>query len=93
MPLFDPTARPAGPPALTLAPRPRDLRGLRLGLVDNRKFNAKTILEKVAERLAAKHETTVTVRDRKRSASHEIDDAAVRALARGADLVISGVGD
>ncbi len=93
MPLFDPTAKPAGPPALRLAPRPPDLRGLRLGLVDNRKFNAKTILEKIAERLAARHGTTVTVRDRKRSASHEIDEAAVRALAQGANLVISGVGD
>ena len=92
MQLFDPTSKPAGP-TFTLAPRPASLRGLRLGLVENTKFNSRPILEKIAERLAAKHGTTVSVRDRKRSPSHEIDEAAVRALKQGADLVLSGIGD
>jgi hypothetical protein len=93
MKLFDPTSSPLGPPALTPAPRPASLRGLRLGLVENRKVNSSPILEKLAARLADRHGTTVGVRDRKRSPSHEIDGAAIAALAQGADLVISGIGD
>jgi len=93
MKMFDPTTRRTGPSRLSPAPRPASLQGLRLGLVDNRKVNASAILEKVADRLAAKFGTRVSVRDVKRSPSHEIDDKAVAALKRDADLVISGVGD
>jgi hypothetical protein len=93
MKMFDPTTRRTGPPALPLAPRPPRLQGLRLGLVDNRKVNAAAILEKIADRLAAKHGARVAVRDLKRSPSHEIDEKAIAALKRDADLVISGVGD
>jgi len=93
MKLFDPTTKRTGPATLQLAPRPQSLQGLRLGLVDNRKVNSATILEKIAERLAAKHGTRVAVRDLKRSPSHEITEQAVAALKRDADLVISGVGD
>jgi hypothetical protein len=93
MKMFDPTTKRTGPPRLQAAPRPASLHGLRLGLVDNRKVNSATILEKIADRLAAKHGTRVSVRDVKRSPSHEIDDKAVAALKHDADLVISGVGD
>lgn len=92
MKIFDPTSKPVDA-GLTLASRPASLQGLRLGLVDNLKVNSSDILEKLAERLAARYGTTVTVRNRKRSPSHEIDDAAVKALHAGSDLVISGVGD
>ena len=93
MKLFDPTTKRTGPPTLQLAPRPQSLQGLRLGLVDNRKVNSATILEKIAARLAAKHGTRVGARDAKRSPSHEITAEAVAVLKRDADLVISGVGD
>ena len=93
MKIFDPTSRRTGPATLALAPRPASLDGMRLGLVDNRKVNAAAILEKIADRLAARHGTRVAVRDVKRSPSHEIDAKAIAALKRDADLVISGVGD
>jgi hypothetical protein len=93
MKMFDPTTKRTGPSRLQLAPRPTTLQGVRLGLIDNRKVNAAVILEKVADRLAAEHGTRVSVRDVKRSPSHEIDARAVGALKRDADLVISGVGD
>ena len=93
MKMFDPTTKRTGPPAFPLAPRPASLQGLRLGLVDNRKVNSATILEKIADRLAARYATRVEVRDVKRSPSHEITEKAVAALKRDADLVISGVGD
>jgi hypothetical protein len=92
MKLFDPTSKPVER-AIKLAPRPASARGLRLGLVENTKFNASPILEKLAARLAQRHQMTVTVRNRKRSASHEVDGDGIKALRAQADLVISGIGD
>jgi nucleotide-binding universal stress UspA family protein len=92
MTLFDPTAGPVARP-IEIARRPETLRGLRLGLVDNTKFNSDTLLRKLAERLARRHGIRVTVTSRKRSPSHEIDEAAIHALRSQADLVVSGIGD
>jgi hypothetical protein len=92
MKLFDPTSKPVER-AVVLAPRPASPKGLRLGLVDNTKFNSDTLLGKLAERLARRHQMTVTATSRKRSPSHEIDEAAIKALRAQADLVISGIGD
>jgi hypothetical protein len=92
MKLFDPTSKPLER-AVKLAPRPASPRGLRLGLVDNTKHNSDRLLAKLAERLAARHHMTVTVTNRKRSPSHEIDEAGIQALRAQADLVISGIGD
>jgi len=92
MKLYDPTSRPA-PRAVEVARRPETLHGLRLGLVDNTKFNSDTLLRKLAERLGRRHGITVAVTNRKRSPSHEIDEAAIRALRSQADLVVSGIGD
>ncbi len=92
MKLFDPTSAPAVR-ALTLAPRPAGLAGLRLGLVDNTKFNSDTLLRMLAERLQRRHGTRVTVTRRKRSPSHEIDENDIKTLRAQADLVVSGIGD
>ena len=46
--LFDPVSPPA-PREFTLAPRPASLKGLRLGLVDNTRFNAHRLLSKLAQ--------------------------------------------
>jgi hypothetical protein len=92
MKLFDPTSGP-GTRTIEVAKRPDTLNGLRLGLVDNTKFNSDTLLRKLAERLARRHGITVAVTNRKRSPSHEIDEAAIRALRSQADLVVSGIGD
>ena len=92
MKLFDPTSKPVER-AVDLAPRPSRLQGLRLGLVDNTKFNSDTLLTKLADRLARRHRMTVALTSRKRSPSHEIDEAAVKTLRAQADLVVSGIGD
>ena len=92
MKLFDPTSKPVER-AVKLAPRPASPKGLRLGLVDNTKFNSDTLLKKLAERLVTRHQMTGTATNRKRSPSHEIDEAGIRALRAQSDLVISGIGD
>ena len=91
-PIFDPTATPVGRD-VQIAPRPQRLDGLRIGLVENTKFNSDVLLQRMADRLGRRHGMTVSRMVRKRSPSHEVDDKAVAALKRDADLVISGVGD
>ena len=92
MKLFDPTSKPVER-QVEVARRPATLSGLRLGLVDNTKFNSDTLLHKLAARLATRHGITVALTSRKRSPSHEIDEAGIRALRSQADLVVSGIGD
>jgi hypothetical protein len=92
MKLFDPTSKPVER-QVAVARRPATLAGLRLGLVDNTKFNSDTLLRKLADRLRRRHGMTVSVTNRKRSPSHEIDEAGIRALRSQADLVVSGIGD
>jgi len=92
MKLFDPTSGPVQR-EVEVAKRPASLKGLRLGLVDNTKFNSDTLLAKLADRLARRHGMTVALTSRKRSPSHEIDEAAVTTLRAQADLVVSGIGD
>jgi len=92
MKLFDPTSTPVQR-EVKLARAPERLDGLRLGLVDNTKFNSDTLLAKLAERLGRRHGMRVALMSRKRSPSHELDEGAVEALRTRADLVISGIGD
>jgi hypothetical protein len=93
MKLVDQSSDPAPKAALRLAARPPRLAGLRLGLVDNTKFNSDTLLRRLAERLARRHGATVALTSRKRSPSHAIDEAAVKALRSQTDFVVSGIGD
>ena len=92
MELFDPTALPVARD-VRLAPRPSRLEGLRIGLVENTKFNADTLLLRLAERLGRRYGMTVAHVARKRSASHEVDAAAIRVLKARSDFVVSGIGD
>jgi hypothetical protein len=90
--LFDPTS-PPNPRGAILAPRPRHLEGLRIGLVENTKFNAEPLLRKLAERLGRRYGMRLIHTDRKRSPSHEVTEQAVATLRRHADFALSGIGD
>ena len=92
MELFDPTAAPVARD-VRLAPRPSCLEGLRIGLVENTKFNADTLLLRLAERLGRRYGMTVAHMARKRSPSHEVDEPAIGVLKERSDFVVSGIGD
>ena len=92
MKLFDPTSTPRER-TVTLTPRPRDLTGLRVGLVENTKFNSDAILRKLGDELVRRHGMTVSRMIRKRSPSHGVTDEAADALRKISDFVVSGVGD
>ncbi len=81
------------PPPFSYAPRPRSLDGLRLGLVDNTKFNSDVLLLKVAERLHQRYGMSTVHLDRKTSSGHSLSDEALELFEQQADLVLAGVGD
>jgi hypothetical protein len=92
MKLFDPTSSPRER-SVSLAPRPRDLNGLRAGLIENTKFNSDVILKKLGEQLAQRHGMTVSRMIRKRSPSHGVTEEQVEELRKISDFIVSGVGD
>ena len=69
--VFDPTM-PLEANEFTYAPRPASLQGLRIGLVENTKFNSKELLCKVAERLEHSHGMRLVHLDRKKSSGHAV---------------------
>jgi hypothetical protein len=74
-----------------LAPRPRSLRGLRLGVLDNSKPNAGVLLARVAELIAEREGAAAIVRWQKPGASHPaamMDDIVARA-----DVLLTGSAD
>ena len=91
--VFDPTVSPAAPVTFSYAPRPESLHGLRVGLVENTKFNSEVILRKIAERLAARYQITMTHLDHKKSSGHSVTPEAITLFQQKADFVLAGVGD
>lgn len=89
--LVDPTQQPTGL-AVTLAARPAELRGLRLGLMENTKANAAALLEEVEAFLRAELEPAIVNRysvPGTLPASDEVLDQ----IAAECDLVIEAIGD
>ena len=90
--IFDPTVTPVKE-KIFFAPRPQSLAGLKVGLVDNTKYNSDVILLKIAERLKEKFEIEMVLLHRKKSASHYVSNEAIDELKKKSDFVIAGVGD
>ncbi len=90
--IYDPTVAPEAA-AFERAPRPGSLAGRRVVLLDNGKPNAGKLLGMVAERLAAETGATVARAVRKPSAYRPANEAELAAVAEGAELVVTGIGD
>ncbi len=90
--VFDPTVS-FQQMAFSYAPRPTSLQGLRVGLVENTKFNSDVILLKISERLHDRYGMSMVHLDRKKSSGHSVSDEAIALFQDKADLVIAGVGD
>ena len=91
--IVDPTGEDPGLTNAALAPRPTDLRGKRLGLLDNSKANAEVILRAIARILDEEYEFAEIFYIKKHSASLPPTPEVMAELHRNADLVIAGVGD
>jgi len=97
--ILDPTGRAhpgAGEkPALEgLAPRRTDLKGARIGLLDNTKHNALLFLQEVGRLLVDEHGAAeVGIVETKRSFSVPVDEEIINRYREHCDVVVTGVGD
>jgi hypothetical protein len=91
--LVDPTGGDPGRRPFALAPRPRELRGKRLGLLDNSKSGSEPILRGIAAILDREFAWAEVFHVSKHSASLPPRPEVLEALHRHADVVVAGVGD
>ncbi len=91
--ILDPTGQSVAPRAATLAPRVRDLAGLRLGLLDNAKPNAALVLQTVAEQLRAQHHIGEVTMYAKSYFGTPVEEDRAKEIALDCGAVIAGVGD
>ena len=78
---------------IRFAPRPKDLKGLKVGLVENTKFNSDKLLQKIGEILKTEYGAAEARMWRKHNsgvpAHKEILDDAKQTV----DVVVAGIGD
>ena len=79
--------------AVAPAPRVASLSGLRLGVLDNTKWNANRLLRKTAARLEAAHRLSAINYYRKESFSKDADAALLAEIAEQNDIVLTAIGD
>jgi hypothetical protein len=90
--VFDPTTTPKEQ-AITFVPRLVSLRNLRIGLVENTKFNADKLLLKIAAILEQEYGAQSHMIRSTRNAGVPTDEKVIREIADNCDVVIAGVGD
>jgi hypothetical protein len=90
--IFDPTVSPVKE-TISYAPRPKSLKGLKVGLVENTKHNSDVLLLKIAERLKMEFEIEMVSLYHKKSASDYLTDETIADLKQKADFAIAGIGD
>ena len=92
LPVFDPRGR-VDAERVELAPRATALTGLRLGILDNTKWNANRLLRKAAALLEAEHGIAAVNYYKKESFSKYADPALVADIAAHNDIVLTAIGD
>jgi hypothetical protein len=78
---------------VALAPRVAALKGLRLGILDNTKWNANRLLRKTAALLEAEHGVGAVSYYKKEGFSKVADPALVAVIAADNDIVLTAIGD
>jgi hypothetical protein len=92
IPVYDPRGVVETAP-LAAAPRAPKLEGLRLGILDNTKWNANRLLRGLRERLAQKHAFGAVNYYRKDSFSSNAAPALINEIAAANDIVVTAIGD
>ena len=75
------------------APRPRSIQGLRLGVLDNTKWNANKLLRALRAELEASHGLKPSGYYRKESFSRFAEPRLLDEIRAGSDLVVTAIGD
>jgi hypothetical protein len=90
--VFDPRGRVEAERVMP-APRVAALDGLRLGILDNTKWNANKLLRRTAARLAERHRFAAVNTYRKESFSKVAEPALLARIAADNDIVLTAIGD
>jgi hypothetical protein len=90
--VFDPRGVVETEP-LALSERPTTLDGLRLGVLDNTKWNANRLLRKTVANLQQETSFAAVNYYRKESFSKEADPALIATIAVDNDIVMTAIGD
>jgi hypothetical protein len=90
--VFDPRGLVETEP-LALSARVPNLNGLRLGVLDNTKWNANRLLRKTAAQLQEEYSFAAVNYYRKESFSKEADPTLIEAIAANNDIVLTAIGD
>ena len=78
---------------LALAHRASGLDGMRLGVLDNTKWNANRLLRKTTARLGERAAFAAVNYYRKESFSKDADPALIATIAADNDIVLTAIGD
>ncbi|MDH5534593.1 MAG: hypothetical protein OEZ08_03340 [Betaproteobacteria bacterium] len=78
---------------LASAPRAKSLKGLRLGILDNTKWNANKLLRGLRDRLAKKHGFEAVNYYRKESFSLSAAPELIDEIAANNDIVMTAIAD
>ena len=84
---------PSGSRAQHLAPAPAVLAGLRIGVLDNRKPNARLLLQSLAENLARRTAARVSLVTAKANAAVACEPQVLGQLRQEADVILTGSAD
>jgi hypothetical protein len=90
--VFDPRGAIETEP-LALSPRVVDVNGLRLGVLDNTKWNANRLLRKTVAKLGDEFSFASVHYYRKESFSKDADPALIETIAANNDIVLTAIGD
>jgi hypothetical protein len=90
--VFDPRGVVETEP-LAVSERPTMLDGLRLGVLDNTKWNASRLLRKTVAKLQQETSFAAVNYYRKESFSKEADPALIATIAADNDVVVTAIGD
>jgi len=90
--VFDPTTK-AKEENITYVPRPESLRNVRIGLVDNTKYNSDKLLIKIATILEQEYGAQGHIIRKKQNAGVPAHDEIIREYKNHCDIVIAGIGD
>lgn len=77
----------------SVSKRTNDVKGLRLGVLDNTKWNANKLLRALRDQLEARHGVKATGYYRKESFSRFAEPRLLDEIRAGSDVVVTAIGD
>ena len=90
--IFDPTTD-VKKQKIAFVPRPASLRNLRIGLVENTKFNSDKLLIKIAAILEKEYGAQSHIVRSKRSSGSPVSPEVLAEFAARCDVAVAGIGD